>query len=295
MAVMKEIGAKCMFSCCAKFQREQSNIIHGLNIFGIVNTLKLITLLWRNHMCLCIVLTTSCPLVRSGNLIQILTMERDHMIPRGLRIKTIPMVPRIDTLQQTLQDHWTTTLNKTSSALLKHLKEYHRAAIPILEEEINYLKRRLRNNADFAQNFQNIERETQQWSKICERKKRTKLARLYRERPGNGTKRRRRKRRNRKQNGWKTNDEFDPNTVVNISNVPLSDNRVPSSKNGGTIWYSMCTDPFEDFVLKSMRALTRRTKSNLSDSWYSSFSQPSHTLFCSYIHNHCYIVTSYRN
>ena len=87
---------------------------------------------------------------------------RNHLIPRGLRIKTFPMVPKVDTLQQTLQNQWTTTLNKTSSALLKHLKGYHRAAIPILEEEVNYLKRRLRNDVT----------ETLQWSNRCEIKKR---------------------------------------------------------------------------------------------------------------------------
>ena len=95
----------------------------------------------------------------------------NHLILRGLRIKTIPMVPKIDTLQQTLQDQSSTTLNKTSSVLLKHLKGYHWAAIPILEEEISNLKRWLRNNADFAQNLQKIEMETLQWPKICKRKK----------------------------------------------------------------------------------------------------------------------------
>ena len=70
--------------------------------------------------------------------------------------------------------------------MLKHLKGYHRAAILILEEDINSLKRRLRKNADFAQNLENIERDTEQWLKICERKKSIKLERLYIKKSGNG-------------------------------------------------------------------------------------------------------------
>ena len=56
-------------------------------------------------------------------------------------------------------------------ALLKFLKGYQQVAIPILEEEMNHLKRQLRNDSDFVQNLQNIERETQQWLKMWERKK----------------------------------------------------------------------------------------------------------------------------
>ena len=150
---------------------------------------------------------------------------RNHVIPRGLRIKTTPMVPRIDSLQQTLQEQWTTTLNKTSSVLLKHLKGYHRAAIPILEKEINYLKTRLRNDADFTNKLNNIERETHQWWKICERKKRSKLVRLYREKPRNGTKRRRK----RRIDEMEFNEDENQNTVVNISNVPLSQNELKTT------------------------------------------------------------------
>ena len=110
---------------------------------------------------------------------------------------------------------------------MKHLKGYHPAAILILEEEINSLKRRWRKNADFAPNLENIERDTEQWLKICERKKSIKLERLYIEKSGNGTKCHGLKRRNRKQNERKiNNDEFDPSTVINISNVPLSEGEI---------------------------------------------------------------------
>ena len=57
-----------------------------------------------------------------------------------------------------LQEKWTTTLNNTSSALLKHLKGYHRAAIPILEKETDHLKARLRSDMDFAKNLETSRR-----------------------------------------------------------------------------------------------------------------------------------------
>ena len=65
------------------------------------------------------------------------------------------------------------------------------------------------------------------------REKSIKLERLFKQKSGNGNKHCHQKRRNREQNEWKlNNDEFDPSTMINISNVPLSEDEIKLLSRG---------------------------------------------------------------
>ena len=89
-----------------------------------------------------------------------------NVIPKGLRIKTIPLVPMIHSLQCTLQRKWTITLNKTSRALLKHLKE------------IANFEARLRNDAGFLENREEIRHIAQRKATAYKEKKSNKMSKL---------------------------------------------------------------------------------------------------------------------
>ena len=138
---------------------------------------------------------------------------RQHVIPKGLQIRVVPLVPRIKALEHTLQQKWTNTLKKTSYVLLKHLKTYHRLSISTLTHEIANLEARLRTNANFNHHRGCILRDTEKLTATYDKKKKNKLLKLL----GNRKKRTRRRKTKRTSN----NDDA-KSTVINISNVALS-------------------------------------------------------------------------
>ena len=85
-------------------------------------------------------------------------------------------------------------------------------------------------------------------------KEKKQLAKLFRQRPGKGTKRRHRKKRNKKKNGQKFNEELESNTVVNISNVPLSPSEIQLLSRG----LSFCPKPskIDQFQLRKMSSIS---------------------------------------
>ena len=115
-----------------------------------------------------------------------------HVIPQGLKIKTSPSVPKINTLQRTLQNKWWAILNRTSYTLLKLLKRYHQDATTTVIKEINNLEARLSENPGFAENLDGIQENIRQLTTKYNQRKTKKLSKLIKNKP-KGTIRNRRK------------------------------------------------------------------------------------------------------
>ena len=94
-----------------------------------------------------------------------------HLIPKGLQVRVVPLVPKFKALEHTLQRKWTNTLKKTSCVLLKHLKAYHRLSISTLTDEITELEARLRTNANFNHHRGCILRDIEKLTATCNKRK----------------------------------------------------------------------------------------------------------------------------
>ena len=103
---------------------------------------------------------------------------RHHAIPKGLRLKTTPLVPKIESIQHTLETKWAAVLNNTSSVLLKHLKMYHRHTISILTKKIIDLEAKLRIDANFHYNLNLINIDIEKVAVRCKKRMERKLTRL---------------------------------------------------------------------------------------------------------------------
>ena len=155
---------------------------------------------------------------------------RNHVIPKGLKIKTSPSTPKVIMLQCTLQNKWRAILNRTSCMLLKLLKRYHQDVTTTLTKEINNPETRLRENLEGIQ--ENIRRLTTTY----DQRKTKKLSKLIKNKPRR-TIRHCRKKRSQRNNTEREN--INMNTVINISNVPLSDSEISLLSRG----LSFCPKP----------------------------------------------------
>ena len=74
------------------------------------------------------------------------------MIPWGLRIMSVPLVPDgVADLKSDLVDRWSWTLHIGSQILLCHLKSYYQAAIPVVVHQVQELECVLSTRADFEE------------------------------------------------------------------------------------------------------------------------------------------------
>ena len=117
---------------------------------------------------------------------------------------------------------WNQILSSSSWALLKLLKNYHCTAILSLAEEIAILRTRLQERQDFSANINKIDRFTQKEFKRYEDKKKKKIRMLL----GQRTMIRKVCRRKKASKNAKTPTGTTTSTVVNISNIPLSQNEI---------------------------------------------------------------------
>ena len=106
--------------------------------------------------------------------------------------------------------------------LLKHLKDYHHEAISILTKEIANLEVRLRNDAGFVENWEEIRHIAQRKATAYEENKRNKMSKLTNCEQREMRQHLRKKKKEQNRNNCKENK----NTVVNIFNVPLSDEEI---------------------------------------------------------------------
>ena len=180
-----------------------------------------------------------------------------NIVPKGLRIRTIPVVPQVKCLEHMLHKKWETTLNRASHILLKHLREYHKEAISILTRKINRMEAWLRTDANFSTELDRILSNTRRRAKVDEESKRKKVSKLL----GNKTKKERHRRprseSNRKREN--TNSMATNNTVVNVSNVNLSEGENQLLSRG----LSFCPRPsrIDQFQLKEdIKSFTRRLR-----------------------------------
>ena len=148
----------------------------------------------------------------------------NHVIPKGLRLNTTPLVPKIASLQHTLQTKWTAVLNNTSSVLLKHLKTYHRDAISILTKKIIDLEAKLRIDANFQYNLNQISINTEKVAVSCKKRKERKLMRLLQDRPKKTIHRRKKEQKKPK--------IINKETMINLSNAPLSEGELTLLSRG---------------------------------------------------------------
>ena len=123
---------------------------------------------------------------------------------------------------------WNQVLLSASRTLLKCLKNYHRDAISLLTGEITVLRAGVQSRQDFNWNIAKIENLTRQVIEKCEIKKVKKIKKLLGERE---KKKCRRKKKLTKQPN-KPQVKVDNKTVVNISNVPLSNDELDLLSRG---------------------------------------------------------------
>ena len=79
----------------------------------------------------------------------IATRLHNKVILKGLAREKEPMVPRVTTTERKFFQQWHRTHEKATYSLLKHLKNYHRDAIEILDKEIDELTVHLKDQQDF--------------------------------------------------------------------------------------------------------------------------------------------------
>ena len=162
------------------------------------------------------------------------------------------MVPRIKALEHTLHRNWTNTLKKTSCVLLKHLMAFHRLAVKTLTDEITELEATLRTSASFTHHRDYIHRDTQKVTATYNKRKENKLSRLI----GNREKKTKQRRRKTKK---KSNHNYVKGTVVNISDVALSEDEKTLLSRG----LSFCPRPskIERFrLIDDIKQFSRRLR-----------------------------------
>ena len=89
-------------------------------------------------------------------------------------------MPKVDFDQHVLEKKWTTTLNKTTNMLLKHLRGYHRDAVSAITAEIENLEASLRVDTGLAENLGKIERDMQCLATIYKKGKRPRCKDYWR-------------------------------------------------------------------------------------------------------------------
>ena len=111
------------------------------------------------------------------------TCLRYGITPKGLEIKTIPLLPEVKSQLNNLLARWEAILNHTSRKLMKLLKDYHCVAISALSRSIDNLEAGLRQLPDFPENIQDINEGLERLTCNHQAGKSQKLTKLMGNRP----------------------------------------------------------------------------------------------------------------
>ena len=173
---------------------------------------------------------------------------RNGLTPTGLTIKTAPTIENAGPGRHVWTE-WKHILHRTSILLMQVLKQHHLSMTDHLHGEIEKRERSLRRRSDFSTTKAAISVTITRAREELEERKQRKLDRLFRSRPPH-VRRSRRKRKTRHAPTTATPSvQPDRNTVVNLSNVPLSEAEESLLSRG----LSFCPTPpkLDDFSLEN--------------------------------------------